>query len=174
MHRYTAVTQYTTNNSGRLGQPVHVELNVSFFPGSFSVRVEDRNAHSIRELANRRFNFQPRDSPVDLLARDKWRSWWFGRFTGLATLQCPKIRGVPPELKLTSIASWGPAFAVVEFQLGDTFYQLDCRPPRGISVWARILFTSGGSTVRDDDYRDSPNEPASSSNQVPPEEEPPV
>ena len=174
MHRYTAVMQYSTNNSGRLGQPVHVVLNVSFFPGSFTVRVEDRNAHSIHELANRRFNFQSRDSPADLLARDKWRSWWFDRFTGVATLQCPKIRGVPAELKLTLIASWDPAFAVVEFQLADTFYQLACRPPRGVSVWARIRFTVDGDTVRDDDVCDSPNEPASSSTQLPAEEEPPV
>ena len=166
---------YVANNSGRQGQPVSVVLNVSFFPGSPTIRVEDENAYASHELPNRRFNFQSRDSPVDLLARDKWRSWRFDRFTGLATLQCPQIRGVPTELKLTSIASWGPAFAVVEFQVADTFYSIACRPPRGISVWARIRFTSLGPT-REHEAPDAPNEPSSGSTQVPEEDapEPPV
>ena len=166
--------QYSTNNSGRLCQPVHVELSVALRPGSFTVRVEGRNARSIHELTNRRLNYQSRDSPVDLLARDKWRSWWFDRFAGVATLQVPKIRGVPTELNSALIARWGPAFAVVEFQLYDAFYQLACRPRRGVSVWSRVRFTSEGNTSTEDEIRDSPNEPASSSTQLPPEEEHPV
>ena len=166
---------YATNNSGRLGQPVSVVLNVSFFPGSFTVRVVDENAQTSHELSNRRFNFQSRDSPVDLLARDKWRSWWFDRFTGIATLECPQIRGVPTELKLTLISRWEPAFAVVEFQLADTFYQLACRPPRGVSVWTRLRFTCAGIT-REHEVHDAPNEPSSGSTQVPIDDvpEPPV
>ena len=175
MHRYTAGMRYTTNSSGRLGQEVRVTLSVSFFPGSFTARIEDRDAQSIHELFNRRFNFQSRDSPVDLLARDKWRSWWFDRFTGVAHLQCPRITGVPTEINMTLICSWEPAFAVVEFQLGDTFYQLACRPPRGVSAWSRVRVTDLGSTAREEDLdRNPPNEQARGSNDPPPEEAPPV
>ena len=78
-------------------------------------------AETVHALRNRRFNFQSRDSPQDLLARDKWRSRRFDRFTGTVHLGCPRITGVPKETQLTLICSWDPAFAVVEFRLGDTF-----------------------------------------------------
>ena len=147
--------RYTADNSGRKGEAVHVDLAVSFFPGISTVHVEDRGAYSIRQLANRRFNYQALDSPVDLLARDKWRSWWFGRFTGAAYLQRPRISGVPLELSLALIISRVPAFAVVEFRLDDTCYQLACRPPRGVNSWTRLRLTEAGKTVAEEDF-DSP------------------
>ena len=105
MRSYAALMRYTADNSGRKGQVAYVDLPAPFFPGRFAVQVEDRGALWIRQLANRRFNFQSRDSPVDLSARNKWRSWRFGRFTGNAYLQCPRISGVPRELKLNMICS---------------------------------------------------------------------
>ena len=156
-----------------MGQPARVGLNVAFSPGSSTARAEGRSAESIRELSNRMFNFQPRDSPAGLLARDKWRSWRFDRFAGVATSQCPQNPRCVSGAEIGVDREPGPAFAAVEFQIGDTFYQLACRPPRGVSVWERIRFTSGWSTVRGE-VRDPPNEPAISSHQLPPDGEPPV
>ena len=71
-------------------------------------------------------------------------------------------------MQLTLIRSWGPAFSVVEFRLGDTFYQLSCRPPRGMNAWARMRFTGPSADEPVDDAR--PNrEPASGSCEVPEE-----
>ena len=168
MHRYTGYMQYTTNNSGRQGQDVYVDLVVSFFPGKFAVTVEDANARSMHGLRNRRFNFQCRDSPVDLLARDKWHSRWYDRFAGPMYLNYPMVSGVPRELAVALICSWDSAFAVVEFRLADSYYQLSCRPPRGVNSWKRHRFTRDP-PAQDDDSQDDdfpPNEPATGSNDV--------
>ena len=69
MHRYVGEMRYSTHNSGRYGQPIRADLNVSFSPGMFSVRLGDLNAQTTHSLTNKRFNYQSRDSPVDLLAR---------------------------------------------------------------------------------------------------------
>ena len=174
MHRYTGELRYSTHNSGRFGQPVYLDVTVSFFPGRFSVRLGDINAETTHSLQNRRFNYQSRDSPVDLLARDKWKSWWFDRFTGTIDSQCPRVGGVPDSLKIALICSWDPAFAIIEFQLNDTHYQLSCRPPRGVSNWARQQFTQAPSGLNDliDDAAN--HEPASSSHQIEPEPPAPV
>ena len=164
MHRYTGYLRYTTDNSGRRGQDVHVELLVQFFPGQFTIVVTDVNARTKHEISNRRFNYQSRDSPNDLLARDKWRSNWFGRFSGAVYLNFPQVHHVPRELSIRAICSWEPAFGVVEFKVNDTFYQLARRPRRGANCWTRRDFQC------EDEYE--PNrihEPASSSN-APPEE----
>ena len=168
--------RYTTNHIGRAGQTVNVSLSVSFFPGTFTVVVEDPGAESTHRLPSRRFNFQARDSPVDLLARGKWRSLWFDRFAGDMYLHCPRITGAPRELRLTLISSWDPAFAVVEFRLGDTFYQLSCRPPRGVSHWGRVSFPWIHEIIEtpQDVAPMAPDpvpshEPASSSTEIPPD-----
>ena len=166
MHRYAGDLRYTTDNSGRLGQTIHADFTVSFFPGFCSIRVDDPNAETSHGLTNKRFNYQARDSPVDLLARDKWRSWWFDRFMGTVDLKCPSIPGVPKELRITLICSWDPAFAVIEFQIDDTFYQISCRPRRGVGNWTRHRFTGlqgefFGITPQDDIPPN--NEPSSSS-----------
>ena len=119
MRRYTGILPYTADNSGRLGRTIHADMAVSFPPGLFLVRVEDSQARPIHVFANRRFNYQARGSPQDWLARAKWRIEWFDRFAGPAYLQCPRIAGVSRELLATMIRSWGPAFAVIEFRLGD-------------------------------------------------------
>ena len=168
MHKYTGYMRYTTNNSGRLGQDAYVDLVVSFSPVEFAVTVEDTNARSTHGLRNRRFNFQCRDSPVDLLARDKWRSRWFDRFAGPMYLNYPMVNGVPRELAVTLICSWDSAFAVVEFRLTDSYYQLSRRPPRGVNSWTRRRFTRDSSAPGDDSPNDDfpPNEPATGSTDV--------
>ena len=163
MHRYAGLLKYVNNNSGREGQYVKVDLAVSFFPGRSTVLMQDANANTRHSLSNRRFNCQARDSPRDLLAREKWRSFWRDRFAGPVYLQCPRISDVPMELQVQVICSWGPAFAVIEFRLADTLYQLPCRPPCGVSAWSRILF------MDDENREDARNEPPSDSRQ-PPEE----
>ena len=71
-----------TDNSGRAGQYVNVAIHPSFSPGSFTVTIEDETAQAVRRIRNKRFNYRARDSYLDLLARDKWKSNWFGRFPG--------------------------------------------------------------------------------------------
>lgn len=137
MFRFTGVLRYATHNSGRFGHDVNVDFSVSFFPGRFNLAIQDEGMGTIHSLTNRRFNFQARDSPEDLLARAKWRTDWYDRFTGTVYLQCPRIAGVPRELSVTVTCSWDPAFCVVAFRLDDTFYQLSCRPPRGVNRWSR-------------------------------------
>ena len=165
MRRYSGYLRYSTNNSGREGRDVYVDLRVSFFPGRFTIAIQDEIARSRHVLTNRRFNYQARDSPQDLLAREKWRSFWFDRFSGAVYLSCPRITGVPRELQVHVICSWDPAFGVVEFKYGDTFYQLACRPPRGVNAWAREPFRS--ESIPDDD---PPNEPSSDSRNPPPDD----
>ena len=164
MHTYRGIVRYETNNSGRLGQYVNVAIHASFFPGQFTVTVEDERAESVHRLENRRFNYQARDSPVDLLARDKWKSHWFDRFTGPIYLDCPRLPGVPRELKATVICSWDPAFVVVEFKWEDTFYQFSCRPPRGVNSWNRSRYP----LPRIHEDSTPSHEPASGSADVPP------
>ena len=140
MRRYTGYLRYTTDNSGRRGQDVHVELLEQFFSCQFTIVADDVNARAKNEISNRRFNYHPRDSPNDLLARDKWRSTWFGRFSGAAYLNFTQVHRAPRELSIRVICSWEPAFAVVEFKINDTFYQLARRPRRGTNCWGRLDF----------------------------------
>ena len=139
----------------------------SFFPGLFKMTVTDENAGTIHTLENRRFNYQARDSPVDLLARDKWKSEWHDKFTGNLYLTCPRgVPGVPRELtRVTVTCSWASAFCVVEYCLGDTFYQFSCRPPRGTNRWSRRNLSRFETTIH---HAPTENEPSSSS-QAPPE-----
>ena len=113
--------KYTTNNSGREGQYVKVDLAVSFFPGRFTVVVAGGNAWAKREISNHRPNYLARDIPRDLLARDKWRSFWFGRFAGPVYLDCPRIANVPRELQIHLICSWGRRFRRSSFGLPTLF-----------------------------------------------------
>ena len=142
MHRYTSEMRYATRNGGCYGQPIHVGLNASFPPGTFSLMLEDMGAHTTHTLASKRFSYQSRDSPADLLARDKWRPSRLGRFAGTLDLQFPRIRGAPDSLKVTLICSCAPTFAVVDFCLNDTHRQLPFRPPHVVSNWSRQRFTS--------------------------------
>ena len=127
MHRYTGILTYATDNIGRVRQTANAVTRASFSTGLFAVAIEDANAHTVHLLANRRFNYQARDSPAGLLAREKWTSDWFGRFEGPVYLGCPRIFGVPREIGIALICPRGLAFVVLEFLLGDTFYQFPCR-----------------------------------------------
>ena len=166
MRRYTGFPTYTTDNYGRQGQYVYAELAVSFSPVRFAVRVNGSNAFSIHPLTSRRFNYQARDSPQDLLGRAKWRIDWFGRFSGPAYLQCPRITGAPRELRATLIRSRDPAFSVIEFNLDGASYQLSRRPPRGVNAWARERFPPTDATH--DSWEESPpGDPSSGSHDLP-------
>ena len=164
MHRYLGTLTYSNNNSGRKGREVKVELTVSFFPGRCAIIIQDEDARTRHVLTNKRFNYQARDSPVDLLARDKWRSYWHDRFVGSVYLACPRITRVPRELYVNVICSWDPAFGVIEFRLDDTYYQISVRPPRGCNSWARGLWDAA---MNHDETLEENAEPSSSSQQPP-------
>ena len=143
-----------------------VDLSISFFPGRCQIDIQDDGAFTRHRITNRRFNYQARDSPVDLLARDKWRSHWHDRFTGTVYLACPRITGVPRSLVVHVICSWDPAFGVIEFRVTDTFYQISVRPPRGMSLWSRESWIQNWNH---DVICEDPHEPASSSANPPPD-----
>ena len=128
MRQYSGISAYNTNNIWWIGQEVNVVIRAPVNPLRFTVTVEDISARTARRLANRRLNYQARDSPRDLLARAKWTSDWRDRFTGPVYLGCPRVTGVPMELRIAAIRSCGPAFVVVEFRLADTTYQFSRRP----------------------------------------------
>ena len=92
-------------------------------------------------MTNRRFNYQAKDSPEDLLARDKRMGYWCGRFAGPMYLAYPRIAGLPRELRIAIICSWGPGFALVEFKWGGKpAINFPVGPTRGVSTWARAGF----------------------------------
>ena len=167
MFGFTGEMRYATNNSGRFRDPVKIEFTAGFFPGHFKLVIHDALAGTIHEIENKRFNFQARDSPEDLLARDKWRSEWFDKFTGDLYLQSPRITGVTRELrKATVTCSWNPAFCVVEYRIDDTYYQFACRPPRGMNRWYRRNIRA--QPIHHESPAES-HEPSSASTQVPSE-----
>ena len=138
MFGFTGELRYSTHNSGRFGESVRIDFTAGFSPGQFSMRVHDQNSGTIHQIENTRFNYQARDSPDDLLARDRWRSDWFDKFTGNLYLVSPRVNGVTRELTaVTLTCSWRAAFCVLEYRLGDAFYQFSRRPPRGINFWTR-------------------------------------
>ena len=142
-----------------------MNFTAAFFPGQFTVTVHDENAGTIREISNRRFNFQARDSPGDLLARDKWKSEWYDKFTGNLYLQSPRITGVKRELTaITLTCSWASAFCVVEYKTDDTFYQFSRRPRRGYNRWTRMNLPRHMEVLPDSQLNE---EPSSSSNAPP-------
>ena len=155
---------YAENNSGRCGQLVRVAIRTSFFPRSFTVVAEDENAETAHWIRTKRFIYQSRDSPQDLLARDKWKSQRCDRFTETVYADNPRLSGAPRELRATAICSWDPAFAVAEFRYGDTYYQFSCMPPRGVNSWARLSFPLP--RIPEDSVPD--HEPASGSAEPPP------
>ena len=162
--------RYSTHNSGRFGESAHIDFTAGFSPGQFSMRVHDQNAGTIHQIENTRFNYQARDSPDDLLARDRWRSDWFDKFIGNLYLVSPRVNGVTRELTaVTLTCSWRTAFCVLEYRLGDTYYQFSRRPPRGINRWARRNVPRNTPLV----IPDSPPDHEPSSDSRSPPDEPP-
>ena len=174
VRKYTGILTYRTDYIGRIGRTANVELNASFSPGGFTVIVEDGNAQSAHTLTDRRFNYQARDSPQDLLAREMWRSLWFGRFAGPMCLQRPRIPDAPRELRVNVFCSWGAAFAVTEFRAGDTFYQFPRRPPRGANTWTRLRYPMNHAPDDAEDTEHDTNRASSSDLRNPPAGDPPI
>lgn len=42
-----------------------------------------------------------------------------------------RITDVTREIHASAVCVWRPSFAVVDFRVGDTYYQFSRRPPRG-------------------------------------------
>ena len=123
---------------GRRGLWYTVEFNISLFPPKVIVTVTDPHYQSQRRISNTRFNFQSRDDYVDLLARDKWRSVWYGRYVGDLSLDFPTLDRLPTVLPVRIIASWDEPFVVVEFKLRNDFCQVCTRPRAGSRGWTRV------------------------------------
>ena len=81
-------------------------MAASFYPARCDIAIQDGDAKTRHTLANKRYNYQSMDSPVDLLAMCKFRSRWRDRFTGTVYLAFPRITGVPRELFVRVICSW--------------------------------------------------------------------
>lgn len=130
---------YTTSGSWRRGESVEIELVVSIFSPRITVTISDDRYQTRHALSNTRYDFKSRDSNVDLMARDSWASDWYDSFRGDAQLIMPTIHGVPTEIAMVVIASWDPAFCVIEFQLGEDHCQFATRPRPGTGRWWRRI-----------------------------------
>ena len=143
------------------------------FPPHISIGISDSLYESQHVLSNSRFNFQSRDSYLDLLARDAWRSVWWDKYEGYLALKCPTIDRVPRKLDVRVTASWEEPFCILEFKLGNDYCQVSTRPRAGAYGWTKTLpiwklESDLISTVNHHDSAQSP--PAACSNQIPPSE----
>lgn len=147
-----------THPPSRRDRFYHVRFQISMFPPSVAVFVTDPVMETTHLLDNSRFNFQSRDSYLDLLARDAWKSVWYDKYSGLLNLDCPTLSRVPPALDVRVIASWTDPFVVVEFKLNDDYCQVSTRPRSGARGWRRIQYESSDHTRLIPEGTDDTNE----------------
>ena len=115
-----------------------ITVEASIFGPRISVTIHDARFDSIHTLSNTRFDFKSRDSHIDLMARDSWNSVWVDCFRGTARLAMPRIESIPQEIEMLIYASWDPAFAVIEFTIGEDYCQFATRVRPGSSGrWQR-------------------------------------
>ena len=124
----------------RRGRPYTIQFNISLFPPQVAVTVSDPIYQNQHTIENSRFNFQARDSYVDLLARDAWNSVWYDRYEGILELRCPKLDRITSKLDVRIIASWDEPFVIVEFKVGDVYCQVCTRPRSGAKGWLKTRF----------------------------------
>ena len=142
MFRYVGQFTYTTRGSHRWGDVARITVEASLFGPRISVAIHDARFDSIHMLSNTRFDFKSRDSHIDLMARGSWNSEWVDCFRGTAQLVMPRIDSIPQEIEMLIYARWGPAFAVIEFTIGEDFCQFATRVRPGSSGrWLRSYRT---------------------------------
>ena len=182
MFKFSGRLTYT--GGPRDSERVWVELLIGFFPPRITISIHDEWYESAHRLVNSRFNFQPRDSFADLLARDTWKTEWVDIPNGSLHLVMPAITGVSHQLDVMIFASWWPAFCVVEFRQDSDYCQIATRPRASLlSRWIRLDGNHAedhhespqptnsriGQERNDDDSPGRFTEPASSSANPPPE-----
>ena len=118
----------TYQDMPRRGDRAKVTLIIGLFPPSVLVTVHDPIYGTNHTLTNSRFNFQSRDSLVDLLARDAWQTDWIDLLDGDMHLIMPTITSMTQTLRVTLYASWWPAFCIIDFQQGNDYCQIATRP----------------------------------------------
>ena len=147
--RYAGQFTDTAARSRRHGDLARFNLEASLSPPTISVAIHDGRYDAIHTLSNTRYDFKARDSPRDLRARDTWSSDWVDCFRGTARLVYPRINSIPNQIDLLIFASWGPAFVVVEFEIGNDYCQFATRTrPGSLGRWIRSNPPSRGSPPR--------------------------
>ena len=137
MFKFSGRLTYT--GGPRDSERVWAELLIGFFPPRITISIHDEWYESAHRLVNSRFNFQPRDSFTDLLARDTWKTEWVDIPNGSLHLVMPAITGVSRQLDVMVCASWWPAFCVVEFRQDSDYCQIATRPRASFqSRWLRF------------------------------------
>ena len=138
MARYAGQFSYTTAGSHRYGDLARITIDAELFAPYISVAIHDGKYNTIHTLANSRFDFKARDSPRDLRSRDTWNSDWADCCRGVARLATHRINSEPNQINLLIYASWGPAFVVIEFAIGNDYCQFATRTRPGSSgCWIR-------------------------------------
>ena len=118
----------TYQDAPRRGDKAKASLTIGFFPPHVRITIFDPIFQTEHTLTNSRFNFQSRDSLVDLLARDQWTTDWIDMLDGDLDLIIPTLTTVTPAIRVTLYASWWPAFCIVDFQQGSDYCQIATRP----------------------------------------------
>ena len=124
-----------THPKGRQAQWYSLRFEISLFPPHISVGISDSLYQNQHVLENTRFNFQSRDSYLDLMARDAWHSVWWDKYEGFLALKCPTLDRIPKKLDVRVTASWDEPFVILEFKLGNDFCQVSTRPRAGSYGW---------------------------------------
>ena len=124
--------------SRRHGDIVRIAIQAIIFGPSLSIEITDHRVNTHHSIDNTRFNYQSRDSHVDLLIRSDWRSEWRDCFRGAGHRVPPDVSGVPLQTPFFAIASRGPAFCAIGFDIGSDYIQFAARMRPGSSgAWAR-------------------------------------
>ena len=105
----------------RRGRFYATRFTIGMFPQAVSVAISDSYLETCHVMGNSRFNFQSRDSYIDLLARGAWKSVLYDKYVGVLTLDFPTLDRISARLNVRIVASWEQPFVFVEFKLGDDF-----------------------------------------------------
>ena len=163
----------TYQDMPRRGDRARVTLIIGLFPPNVTVTVHDPIYGTNHTLTNSRFNFQSRDSLVDLLARDSWQTDWIDLLDGDMHLIMPTITSMTQTLRVTLFASWWPAFCIIDFQQGNDYCQIATRPRTLMQArWTRRdvapeRFPGENTTAAESRQTESPRQP-DPENEVPP------
>lgn len=152
----------TYQDMPRRGDRVKATFVIGLFPPTIRITIHDPAYSTEHTLINSRFNFQSRDSLVDLLARDAWTTDWIDMLDGDLHLIVPTITGVTRTLGVTLYASWWPAFCIIDFRQGDDYCQIATRPRTTFQTrWTRTDVVPEWPPADVNQRDDSPDAPES-------------
>ena len=118
MRRYEGHPQYTARGPARYGGLARITLEASLFRPQIAISIHGGRYDSIRTLTNTRYDFKSRDSNIDLVARESWRSDRYDCYRGTARLVYQRLTTAPGSPEVLVIAIRCPIFAAAECRIG--------------------------------------------------------